>query len=154
MCTCPVVPSFSGRGLPRAKSNLRAQPCQLQRCTVVYAKSSEPGDQELQEELVDMIQVEVAKAKVKEDIMADLETRKEGLRKIGEEVRLQKYFYSPCGADTSLSVQLTEKLEKKLELDKMRMELASSSSLVRLASSSAGPRYADHSFPGQEVLLC
>jgi hypothetical protein len=33
-----------------------------------------------------MIQVEVAKAKVKEDILADLEDRKEGLRKIGEEV--------------------------------------------------------------------
>jgi hypothetical protein len=61
--------------------------------------SSTPGDQDLQEELVDMIQVEMAKAKVKEDILADLENRKEGLRKIGDEVGVHCMLQSsvdPC----------------------------------------------------------
>lgn len=35
---------------------------------------------------MDMLQLEVAKAKVREDIKADLEQRKEGIKQIGEEV--------------------------------------------------------------------
>jgi hypothetical protein len=44
------------------------------------------GDTELQDQLVDQIQIGIAKAKVKEDLLNDLEERKEGLRKIGNDV--------------------------------------------------------------------
>ncbi len=40
----------------------------------------------MQDALVDMIQMEVAKAKIKQGILDDLEVRKEGMRLIGQEV--------------------------------------------------------------------
>ncbi len=48
---------------------------------------ADSGDRRLQEELIDMLQLEVAKAKVKEDIREDIEKRKESMRQIGREVR-------------------------------------------------------------------
>jgi len=68
------------------------------------------GNSKVQDDLVDLISLEVAKAKVRDDMQKDLEQRKENMRKIGEE--------------------LMEQLEKKIELDKMRMDLATSASLA------------------------
>jgi len=45
------------------------------------------GDEELQAQLLDQISIGIAKAKVKEDLLRDLEERKEGLRQIGDDVR-------------------------------------------------------------------
>ncbi len=53
----------------------------------------------------------IRKEKVKEEIISDLEVKKEKLRSIGEEV--------------------TEEFAREIELDKMRTELASNMSLVR-----------------------
>lgn len=50
----------------------------------------DPDSNKTQEELVDILNLEVAKAKVREDISKDLEQRKESLRKIGEEVSVHK----------------------------------------------------------------
>jgi len=44
------------------------------------------GDTSVQDELIDQIQIGIAKAKVKEDMLKDLEERKEGLRRIGDDV--------------------------------------------------------------------
>jgi len=65
---------------------------------------------ELQDRLVDQIHIGIAKAKVKEDMLKDLEERKESLRKIGDD--------------------LTDELDRQLALDKARMNLAGSSSLA------------------------
>ena len=45
------------------------------------------GNKEVQDALDTVMQMSVRKAQVKEDILADLETKKERLRSIGEEVR-------------------------------------------------------------------
>eukprot|EP00199_Chlamydomonas_sp_CCMP681_P006591 CAMPEP_0119107720 /NCGR_PEP_ID=MMETSP1180-20130426/11565_1 /TAXON_ID=3052 ORGANISM="Chlamydomonas cf sp, Strain CCMP681" /NCGR_SAMPLE_ID=MMETSP1180 /ASSEMBLY_ACC=CAM_ASM_000741 /LENGTH=275 /DNA_ID=CAMNT_0007093253 /DNA_START=90 /DNA_END=917 /DNA_ORIENTATION=+ len=68
------------------------------------------GDLQVQAGLVDVLKLEVAKAKVKDDMLQDLETRKENMRRIGQE--------------------LDDEFAKKIELDKMRMDLASNSSLA------------------------
>lgn len=47
---------------------------------------SSEGDPKVQDSLIDILNVEIAKAKVKEDIEADLEKRKESLRQIQQEV--------------------------------------------------------------------
>ncbi|KAL6756733.1 hypothetical protein V8C86DRAFT_2643701 [Haematococcus lacustris] len=79
---------------------------------VLYASgpASPEGDPAVQEKLVDMLELGLAKYRVKEDIVADLEKRKANVRQIGEE--------------------LAEQLGKDVELNKMRMDLATSASLA------------------------
>jgi hypothetical protein len=67
------------------------------------------GSAEVQDALDTVMQMSVRKAQVKEDILADLETKKERLRVIGEE--------------------LTEEFGREIEMDKARAELASNMSL-------------------------
>lgn len=49
--------------------------------------SKNEGDVKLQDDLVDALQYEIDKMKVKDDIKKDLEVKKENIRQIGEEVR-------------------------------------------------------------------
>lgn len=44
------------------------------------------GDTDLQDTLADILQIEVVRQQVRQDIMEDVETRKESLRQIGQEV--------------------------------------------------------------------
>ena len=67
------------------------------------------GNSEIQDALDTVMQMSVRKARVKEDILADLETKKDKLRSIGEE--------------------LTEEFAREIELDKARAEMASNMSL-------------------------
>ena len=46
----------------------------------------EGGDPELQDELAERLYFEMAKQKAKDDILEDLDQRKEHMRKLGEEV--------------------------------------------------------------------
>ncbi|KAJ9529014.1 hypothetical protein QJQ45_007088 [Haematococcus lacustris] len=83
-----------------------------------------------EEKLVDMLELGLAKYRVKEDIVADLEKRKANVRQIGEEPGSGRLV--SCGAAwwRPLLCQLAEQLGKDVELNKMRMDLATSASLA------------------------
>ncbi|KAF5837335.1 hypothetical protein DUNSADRAFT_4494 [Dunaliella salina] len=108
----PVNHSLSqGRRSVGARTHRRSQLC----CRRAVGGNGGPGgnsegDLELQDRLVDQLQIGIAKAKVKEGMLEDLEERKKSLRKIGDD--------------------LTDELDKQLALDKARMNLAGSSSLA------------------------
>ncbi|GAX85465.1 hypothetical protein CEUSTIGMA_g12881.t1 [Chlamydomonas eustigma] len=68
------------------------------------------GNPEVQDALAEVMMLSVRKEKVKEDIRQDVEAKKEKIRNIGKE--------------------LTDDFERKIELDKMRTELASNMSLA------------------------
>lgn len=54
------------------------------------------GDKNVQDTLADLLQIEVIRQQVKQDIMDDLEIRKDSLRQIGQEVGI-------CAADSMKS---------------------------------------------------
>ncbi|KAG1667886.1 hypothetical protein FOA52_013646 [Chlamydomonas sp. UWO 241] len=70
----------------------------------------EEKESDVQAAIADILNMEIRKAKVKEEILADLEIKKEKLRLIGQEI--------------------TDDFGKEIELDKMRTELASNMSLA------------------------
>jgi len=72
--------------------------------------SEKNTDSEVQEALADILNMEVRKEEVKQEILADLELKKEQLRLIGQE--------------------LADDFEKEIALDKIRTELASNMSLA------------------------
>lgn len=74
------------------------------------AVGSTTGNKEVQDALEEILHMSVRKAQVKEDILADLETKKQKLRSIGEE--------------------LTEAFGREIELNKARLELDSNMNLA------------------------